>query len=86
MLLRRKQSNAVFGHLLSDGKGALYIGSEAGLFIYRKGQLEHILIDPNVLSAANIINGLSFGENGILWMATSSGLYSLELENRKIVP
>ena len=72
--------------LLADGKGGLYIGSEAGLFIYRQGRLEHILIDPNVLSAANIINGLSFGENGILWMATSSGLYSLELENRKIVP
>lgn len=72
--------------LLSDGKGALYIGSEAGLFIYRKGQLEHILIDPNVLSAANTINGLSFGENGVLWMATLGGLYSLELESRKILP
>lgn len=72
--------------LLADGKGTLYIGSEAGLFIYRKGQLEHILIDSNVLSAANTVNGLDFGENGILWMATSSGLYSLELDNRKIVP
>lgn len=72
--------------LLSDGKGTLYIGSEAGLFIYRQGQLEHVLIEPNVLSAANTVNGLNLGENGILWLATSGGLYSLELESREIVP
>lgn len=72
--------------LLTDGKGTLYIGSEAGLFIYREGQLEHVLLESNVLSAANTINGLNLEEDGILWMATSSGLYSLELKNRKIVP
>ena len=31
--------------LLPDGKGTLYIGSEAGLFIYKNGNLEQKLID-----------------------------------------
>lgn len=72
--------------LLTDGKGTLYIGSESGLFVYREGQLEQILIDPNVLSAANTINGMNLGDDGTLWLATSGGLYSLELGSGKIVP
>lgn len=72
--------------LLPDGKGTLYIGSEAGLFIYKNGNLEQKLIDPNVLSASNIITGLSLSEDGILWIATNDGLYSLTLADKKIVP
>lgn len=72
--------------LLPDGKGTLYIGSEAGLFIYKNGNLEQVLIDPNVLSASNIITGLSLSEEGILWIATNDGLYSLTLADKKIVP
>ena len=72
--------------LLPDGKGTLYIGSEAGLFIYKNGNLEQKLIDPNVLSASNIITGLSLSEDGILWIATNDGLYSLTLTDKKIVP
>ena len=34
--------------LLPDSRGALYIGSEAGLFIYENGNLEQILIDPKI--------------------------------------
>lgn len=70
--------------LLPDGKGTLYIGSEAGLFIYKNGNLEQKLIDPNVLSASNIITGLSLSEDGILWIATNDGLYSLTLADKKI--
>ena len=72
--------------LLPDGKGTLYIGSEAGLFIYKNGNLEQKLIDPNVLSASNIITGLSLSEDDILWIATNDGLYSLTLADKKIVP
>ncbi|EKU89438.1 two-component regulator propeller domain-containing protein [Bacteroides oleiciplenus] len=72
--------------LLPDGKGTLYIGSEAGLFIYKKGNLEQILIDSNILSSSNIITGLSLDENDILWMATNNGLYSLTLTDKKITP
>lgn len=72
--------------LLSDGKGTLYIGSEAGLFIYRQGNLQQILIDPNILSVSNVITGLNLSEDGILWMATNDGLYSLQLSDRKITP
>ena len=57
--------------LLHDGKGILYIGTERGLFIYKGGSLNQIMIDPNMLSAANSIGGLNLGEDGILWMATS---------------
>lgn len=72
--------------LLPDSRGALYIGSEAGLFIYENGNLEQILIDPNVLSASNIVTGLSLGEDNTLWMATNGGLYALSLTDRKITP
>lgn len=72
--------------LLPDGKGSLYIGSEAGLFIYRNGNLEQVLIDPNILSASNIITGLNLTEEGVLWMATNDGLYSMQLSDRKITP
>ena len=41
------------------------------------------MIDPNMLSAANSIGGLNLGEDGILWMATENGLYSLRLSDRK---
>ena len=70
--------------LLHDGKGILYIGTERGLFIYKGGSLNQIMIDPNMLSAANSIGGLNLGEDGILWMATENGLYSLRLSDRKI--
>ena len=43
------------------------------------------MIDPNMLSAANSIGGLNLGEDGILWMATENGLYSLQLSDGKIV-
>ena len=72
--------------LLPDGKGTLYIGSEAGLFIYKNGNLEQKLIDPNVLSASNIITGLNLSEDGTLWIATNDGLYSLTLADKKIAP
>lgn len=72
--------------LLYDGKGTLYIGSEQGLFIYREGKLEKVWIDPNMLSEANCITGLNLAPDGLLWMTTGRGLYSLHLSNRKITP
>ena len=56
------------------GKEYFYIGTERGLFIYKGGSLNQIMIDPNMLSAANSIGGLNLGEDGILWMATENGL------------
>lgn len=65
-------------------KGTLYIGSEAGLFIYKNGNLDQVLIDPNVLSASNVITGLTLGGEGLLWISTNDGLYSLTLPTRKL--
>ena len=82
--IARETINHGVHSLLHDGKGTLYIGTEAGLFIYRKGNIKKILIDPNVLSSANSIAGLNLGEDGVLWLATGNGLYSLQLSNEKI--
>lgn len=70
--------------LLSVQGGELYIGSEKGLFIYQNNQLEHISIDSDILSTANFIIALNLSENGILWLLTKKGLYSMELSNHKI--
>lgn len=72
--------------LLYDGAGTLYIGSEQGLFIHREGKLEKIMVDPNVLSGANCITGMVRGTDGLLWMTTGKGLYSLRVADRKITP
>ena len=76
--------NCAVHSLLHDGKGTLYIGSAKGLFLYKKGNLEQILLDKNALSASNVVTGLSLDEQGMLWMATEKGLYSLRLSDRKV--
>lgn len=76
--------NCAVHSLLHDGKGTLYIGSAKGLFLYKKGNLEQILLDKNALSASNVVTGLSLNEQGMLWMATEKGLYSLRLSDRKV--
>lgn len=43
-----------------------------------------MLIDSNVLSAANTIRGLALDNKGNLWMATHRGLYSMALDNKGI--
>ncbi len=70
--------------LLSNGNGILYAGSEKGLFIYDGLTFERVLIDPNVLSAANSIAGMNLDEAGNLWMITGKGLYVLRLSDRKL--
>lgn len=82
--IARETINHAVHSLLHDGAGTLYIGTEGGLFIYKEGNLGRILIDPNILSTANSIAGLTLGEDGMLWMATGNGLYSLRLTDKKI--
>lgn len=69
--------------LLHDGKGTLYIGSSEGLYIYKDGRFEHILLDTNLLSETNVITGLAQGKDGLIWMATKNGLCSLRFANGK---
>ena len=70
--------------LLPIQGGALYIGSEKGLFIHRNNQLEHIEINSDILSTDNFIVALNVGENGTLWILTKGGLYSMNLSNSRI--
>lgn len=69
---------------LLEEDGALYIGSEKGLYIHKEGKLEQILLDNNAFSVANTITGVCKGENDLLWLVTANGLYSLHLPDRKI--
>lgn len=73
----------------------LYIGSEKGLYIAdlsafgKTGnvsdiQLKHVLVDSNVLSSVNRIKKLLTDESGIVWLATSKGLYSYTPESERI--
>ena len=69
--------------LLTDSQGTLFIGTDAGLFIYQEGKFSHVLLDTNVLSSANIVNNITFDNKNILWLATNGGLYSLDLSTNK---
>lgn len=74
---------AVFS-LLYDGQKVLYIGSERGLFVYKGGKFEHVLLDSNVFSASNVIRAMALDDGGRLWMATSNGLYTMKLADGSI--
>lgn len=69
--------------IVKDSLDVLYIGSESGLHIYKDGQIETILLDDNLFSSANFIIGLWLDGN-ILWAITKNGLYSIEMDSRKI--
>lgn len=81
--------------ILMMGAHSLYIGSEKGLYIadlsgfVRTGkfsdiQVKHILVDPNILSPANRIKSILIDEAGMVWLATSKGLYSYIPENESL--
>lgn len=70
--------------LLSDSSGTLYIGTDKGLYIYSSGRIQQLLIDANILSSANVITGMTSGDDNYLWMATEGGLYALNLLNNRI--
>lgn len=69
--------------LLDDGNGTLYIGSEHGLYIHRNGRFEHFLLDSNSFSEANAVTAMTLDGKGSLWLATSKGLYAMNLQNNK---
>lgn len=70
--------------LLDDGKGTLYIGSERGLYFYNKGVFKHLLLDINIFSSSNVIVEMSMDKEDNLWMATSKGLYALNINTHKL--
>lgn len=55
-------------------KGALYVGSEKGLFIIKNETPEFFTPDKNALSGLNFIAGICFDNSGSLWMTTKGGL------------
>lgn len=81
-IARETVSGAVYS-LLYGKDGTLYIGSSKGLFIYRSGNIEQVLVDSNILAAANTIYAMDLSRDGMLWLATEGGLYSMSLSERK---
>lgn len=63
----------------------LYIGTEKGLYIYKKGVFEHLLVDENVFSNANFVTGIAAGDEGCLWLSTMGGLKMFRVAERKTV-
>lgn len=73
----------VYTLLYSDSTKCLYVGTEAGLFIYKDGKVHRKLLEPNVFSPSNSVRGLAL-ENECLWIATQQGLYAMSLRTEKI--
>lgn len=71
--------------LVTDSLGTLYIGSEKGLIIYKNGVTEMVLMDKNHFSTANNITGLSMSNDGVIWLSTQNGLYSMHMASRQII-
>lgn len=75
----------VYTLLYSDSTKCLYVGTEAGLFIYKDGKVHRELLEPNVFSPSNSVRGLAL-ENDCLWIATQQGLYAMSLRTKKVTP
>lgn len=83
-IARETINGSVFA-LLFDGHDRMYIATNKGLFIYQKGILTQMLVDKNPFSAANVIYDLNLSSDGLLWMATESGLHSFSIEKNEII-
>lgn len=75
------------GRSLKLGKdGALYVGTEAGLYIWRNGEFELRQIGSNPFSPSNSIFSLVVDDvKDCLWAITKNGLYSMDLKNGQTV-
>ena len=72
--------------LLHDGDSRLFVGTRDGLYICDSctSDLHRVWIDKNSLSTANSICDMTLSEDGVLWLATEAGLYSLKLSDRSV--
>lgn len=70
--------------LVCEADSTLYVASGEGLYIISGGRVETVLLDDNILSAANNIMALYLDVERTLWMLTHKGLYSMDLSSRKI--
>ncbi|WP_291558848.1 two-component regulator propeller domain-containing protein [Bacteroides sp.] len=79
-----KKINRKINYLLYDeSSDKIYCGGESGLYICSGDSVSHKLINYNIYSAENNINGLIV-HDGNLWMSTSEGLYSMNINTGTI--
>lgn len=82
--IAREVINSGVNALLPDGKGGVFVGVTNGLFYYSKGKWRRILLDGNSMSDRNYVNNMTLDEQGLLWVASNGGLYSIRLKDLKI--
>lgn len=73
----------VYTLLYNRHTDCLYIGTASGLFIYKNGRVQQMLMDSHLFSPSNSVRGL-FLKNDSLWIATQKGLYTMSLRTNKI--
>lgn len=79
-----KGINRKINYLLYDeSSDKIYCGGESGLYICSGDSVSHKLINYNIYSGENNINGLLV-HDGNLWMSTSEGLYSMDINSGTI--
>lgn len=79
-----KKINRKINYLLYDeSSDKIYCGGESGLYICHGDSVSHKLINNNIYSGENNIKGLLV-HDGNLWMSTSEGLYSMNINSGTI--
>ena len=63
----------------------LYIGSDRGLYIYQKGNIDHVLLDKDAFAAANNVTALCEGDDDQLWLATHDGLFLYSTSSHRVL-
>lgn len=75
-----KIDSGILSLFYDEESGRLFCGSELGLYICKDDSVSHKLINNDISSGANFINGLLVHDSDV-WMATSYGLYSMNVSD-----
>ena len=83
LIAREKIDVAVSSIIVDSVNKVLYIGTKSGLYVLKPDDsVERYQLDKNVLSAGNVITGMTIGPKQLLWLATKKGLYSFNLQTK----
>lgn len=82
--------NLSVNHIAGDGRGQLWLGTDNGLLLYHTdGRLSRPVltdVDASMPFSGNYVRVMEFGNDGILWMGTNHGIFTLDTARREVVP